>query len=174
MKKSISLLLFGLMFISLGALQAEPASLRQTTDLAADAAIAKRAGVPLMLIFSADNCIYCQRLESEVLNPGIASGQFDNRVLMRYLNIDAGGKINDFDGSRIRNRLFVSRYEVFATPTVVLLNHDGEPLAAPIIGYNGAEKYQQLIEAAITRAQNGLSPLGGPLHAGNNSYYSTY
>lgn len=166
MKKFQALLFLGFIFATRISLSADPLlPLKNSSDLAADAAIAKQSGVPVMLVFGASDCNYCKRLEDEVIKPGVVSGDLNNRVILHEVNIDDGGKITDFDDSQIRNRIFVSRYEVFATPTVVLVDHNGEPLSAPIIGYNGVEKYQQLMDEAIERAQLSLSTKNAPRHA---------
>jgi len=165
MKKLHSLLLIALLSLTRLALSADLPPLRSTSDLAADAALAKQTGVPVMLVFDSEDCKFCQRMKDEVLRPGINNGQFDHRVILRELDIDAGGKLTDFDGAPIRNRMFVSRYEVYATPTVILLGYRGELLSAPIIGYNGAEKYQHLIDDAIEHARIALHTRPSPLLA---------
>lgn len=41
---------------------------------------------------------------------------------IRELDIDCGGKIRDFDGEKIRTRIFVKRYGIYATPTLMLVD----------------------------------------------------
>jgi len=67
-----------------------------------------------------------------------------------------GGKITDFDGDRLRARLFLSRYEIFATPTLLFLGPDGRPLAEPIVGYNDPSSYRALLTDRLSRAQTAL------------------
>lgn len=121
-------------------------------DLSAAADQAQLAGNPVMLLFSANNCIYCERLRNELLDPMVQSGKLSSVVHLAEINIDQGGKISDFDGEPVRNRIFVDRYNVFATPTVLLVDYRGQALAQPIIGFNDASNYRPLLDRAILDA----------------------
>jgi len=135
-------------------------------DWSVEAAQAKGAGIPIMVIFSTDHCPYCVRLREEVLKPLIQNGALKGKVLIREFNIEEGGKITDFDGERIRSRIFVSRYKIYATPTVVLLDHHGKPLTEPIVGFNEADSYTNFLDEAISSAVMSLASLHGPRIAG--------
>jgi thioredoxin-related protein len=131
-------------------------------DWAAEASLAKRAGVPLMVVFSTHNCPYCVRLKNQVLLPLVKKGKLSKKVLLREFNIDVGGKITDFDGERVRSRVFVSRYDIYATPTVVLVDYEGEPLATPIVGYNEPDAYTEQLNETIDSATMTLAALRSP------------
>lgn len=118
-------------------------------DWAVEATAARESGIPIMVVFSTDDCHYCEKLKRDVLQPIVAQGRLAGKVHLREFNIDTGGKITDFDGDRIRSRIFVSRYDVFATPTVILLDHEGTPLSSPIIGFNSADEYTQNLNQVI-------------------------
>lgn len=123
-----------------------------TEDLSAEARQAQLDGNPVMLLFSANNCIYCERLRNELLDPMARSGKLSSTVHLAEINIDQGGKISDFDGEPVRNRIFVNRYNVFATPTVLLVDYRGQALAQPIIGFNDVSNYRPLLDQAILDA----------------------
>jgi thioredoxin-related protein len=143
---------------------AEPLDQIQTSrDWSVEASSARGAGIPIMVIFTADSCGYCTRLRDEVLQPLLRQGALKNKVLIREFDIDNGGKVTDFDGERIRSRIFVSRYEIYATPTVVLVDHLGRPLTEPIVGFNDADAYTEFLDHAISSAVMSLAALD-PLH----------
>jgi len=135
-------------------------------DWSIEASQARNAGIPIMVIFSTDHCPYCVRLREEVLQPLIENGALKGKVLIREFNIDDGGKITDFDGDRVRRRIFASRYEIYATPTVVLVDHHGNPLTRPIVGFNEADSYTEFLDEAISSAVMSLASLHGPRIAG--------
>lgn len=112
-----------------------------------------------MLVFTSGNCSYCERLKNELLEPLLQKGELDKSVRLREFSIDRGGKVIDFDGDRIRSRVFVDRYKVFATPTVVLLDHNGNTLSSPIVGFNSADSYIKLLGQVIDSAQPVPAPL---------------
>lgn len=132
-------------------ISASPAS-DKVTDWSAEAAIAKSKHQPIMLLFTSSECHYCDRLEREVIAPMRRGGKLAKRVHLREFNIDRGGKLVDFDGEKVRARLFVSRYQVYATPTVILIDHQGRPLSEPIVGYNGKPRYLPILQRAIERS----------------------
>ncbi|MCP3869104.1 MAG: thioredoxin fold domain-containing protein [Gammaproteobacteria bacterium] len=94
-----------------------------------------------MVVFSNPDCTYCVRLKKQVLVPLVRGGKLPSKVLLREFSIDRGGKITDFDGERVRTRIFLKRYNIYATPTVVFVDYKGEPLASPIVGYNEPDAY---------------------------------
>jgi len=131
-------------------------------DWSVDARQARSAGLPIMMIFSSDECIYCERLKQEVLSPMLQRDAFTGKVLIREIYIDSGGKVTDFDGERIRRRSFVNRYHVYATPTVVLVDFQGAPLVEPIVGYNNASSYSDSLDEAVSTALFSLTSISQP------------
>lgn len=131
-------------------------------DWETEASAARKAGIPLMVVFSTHDCTYCVRLKNQVLAPLVKSGKLPNKVLVREFKIDRGGKIVDFDGERVRARIFVKRYDIYATPTVLFVDYKGEPLASPIVGYNEPHAYTELLSENIDNATMTLAALRSP------------
>lgn len=115
-------------------------------DWSAEAAVARRFGTPIMVLFSGDDCGYCDRLKKEVLEPLMRRGELRGFARIRELDIDRGGKIKDFDGEKIRTKIFVKRYGIYATPTLMLVDYRGEVLGTPIVGFNTSEDYVPYLE----------------------------
>jgi len=164
---SRSLLALIILLLS-GSLSAAPQDKAQSTnDWAKEAELARQTGRPIMLLFSSDHCPYCVSLKAKVLAPLVQKGELKDNVLLREFNIDTGGKITDFDGERIRSRIFVSRYGIYATPTVFLVNPQGEPLTEPIVGFKDANAYKEHLNEAIDSAVMSLATIGNPRFAHN-------
>jgi len=125
-------------------------------DLSQAAEQARATGMPIMVVFGAEECPYCERMKKEFLIPQLQQGELQKKVLVREVDIQAAGKIGDFDGLRIRNGNFVHRYEVFATPTVVLVDPEGKVLTTPLVGYSDVQDYAQRLEQAINTAKHSL------------------
>ncbi|HEB96399.1 MAG TPA: thioredoxin family protein [Sedimenticola thiotaurini] len=124
---------------------------------------ASRAGErPILLIFTADDCSYCERLERQVIAPELRAGRLQKKALVRRFDIHRGGKIVDFDGDPVRSRIFVSRYQVFATPTVVLLDQRGALLTTPLVGFDNAADYRERLDLALDNARIALQAGNGP------------
>ena len=136
---------------------AEPEPLACASDWQHEAKLAEARGVPILVVFSADTCTPCDRLKHQLIEPMRASEQIAGRVHITEFDINRGGKVVDFDGERVRSGVFVARYDVFATPTVLLLDHQGHRLTDPLVGYDASEDYAHRLEDAITEAGIGLA-----------------
>jgi thioredoxin-related protein len=110
-------------------------------------------GVPVVVLVTEDGCGFCERLRREVLDdPGIRA-RLEEQAVLRGIDREAGGKVRDFDGERVRARLFLGRYEVFAAPTLLFLDPQGRTLAPALVGYGDLESYRGLLTERLRRAQ---------------------
>ena len=120
---------------------------------------------PIMVIFTSSDCGYCTRLKEEVILPMLERGDFRGRALVNEFDTDLGGKITDFDGERIRRRIFVTRYEVFAIPTVVFMDDQGGELTPSLVGFDQADTYLYNLERTLGSAKKALAALNEPRFA---------
>ncbi len=125
-------------------------------DMYSNQQVASSQQMPVMIMFAAEDCPYCEILESEVLRPMLISGEYGGKVLIRKYMIDDGGKIRDFDGKMIDSDDFAERYNVFVTPTLVFLGYQGQQLAETIIGVNTLELFAGRVDDAILESLNSL------------------
>ncbi len=121
---------------------------------------ARQIDLPILAIFVADECTYCKLLEKEVIQPKLKDGLYEGRFIVQVFDINTWKKIIDFDGTRVRGSLFAKRYGVFVTPTTLLLNHQGETLAKPIVGYRSQGNFKQRLDKAV--AESYISLLTSP------------
>ena len=152
-------LLAVLMFVAGSALGASSHSLpdHHTRDWSQVAGIARADMLPVVVLVSSPECGYCNRLKRDVLAPLQASGKLGKQAVWRELDLNSGGKLVDFDGERVRARIFVGRYQVFATPTLLFLGPDGIPLRAPLVGFNGKDAYGPLLDQALSESGRSAS-----------------
>lgn len=137
----------------LAALMAFPAAAQVNVstvkDLTVLASESKGKGVPILLMFSAPDCGYCTRLERDYLKPMITSGDYDDKIIIRKVQIGARAEVVGFDGNREAVEALAERYDVFVTPTVVFIGPDGNPLAEKLVGYSSPDFYGSYLDAAI-------------------------
>lgn len=105
--------------------------------------------MPILLLFASEDCGYCERLIQEVLLPFWAEHQQHPLAIIREMDFKQVGKLTDFDGELIRSRHFRKRYQVFATPTLVIIDTAGHLLADPIAGYDSKEAYTKRLNAIL-------------------------
>jgi len=156
--KAIILIFFGLHPSSLFAEQ----SRAFPPNFESEAAFATRQGVPHLVLFTANDCTYCDRLHTEVLKPGLEGENSTGQLHITEINIDRGGKVIDFDGAPVRGRIFVNRYQVIATPTAIFMTSNGTPLAKPVIGYRNKRTFLEALDKAspptIIQAKDTFTP----------------
>lgn len=128
-----------------------------TRDLAADADLALKQRVPLLLVFAQYHCGYCEKLDREVLNPYYRTGAFDGKAIVRRVMIDSYTTITDFDGARIATSDLVGRFKVSVTPTLLFVDALGHELVERTVGINSTDFFgaylDQSIDAALAKTR---------------------
>ena len=128
----------------------------EVKDLRAASQQAKEQGLVLMLEFSSDYCSYCRRLEEEYLKPMLRSTEYDDKVIIRRINLDSYIQLVNFDGRSLSPSQFAAQYNVFVTPTLVFLNDRGEELADPLVGLGTEGFFGAYIDQHIAQARSRL------------------
>jgi len=132
---------------------AQDVKVPEAYDLKALGEQSRQSGLPIILVFSDDNCSYCERLEEDVLRPMIFTGELKNHALLRKYKIDRLVTIRDFDGqSRDAERLSTSRH-VDVTPTVQIVDACGREIVPAIVGYQTPDFYPAYLMKAIEVSQ---------------------
>jgi thioredoxin-related protein len=111
---------------------------------------------PILVVFSTDTCGYCEKLKQEIIAPLSDDPKEGHKLLIREFDINRGGKMIDFDGESIRSRQFKQRYGIFATPTLLILDAEGHLLTDPLVGYNSAKAYRELLQASLVASYQAL------------------
>jgi thioredoxin-related protein len=126
---------------------------------------ARELCLPVVLLVTSPDCNYCERLRQEFLDAPATRGTLEKGAITQEISREEGGKVTDFDGERIRTQVFLARYGVFATPTLLFLSPSGEVLAPALVGYNGAASYDDLVTKRLNQAHHNLVSGERPSHA---------
>ena len=129
-----------------------PHALTHSKDLSRLASAAQAEGVPVLLMFSAPHCDYCQRLEREVLAPMAQGQERSPQVLMAKVESGAG-LLRDFNGQRLSADALADAYDIDVYPTLVLVDARGQALVPKIVGYQTPEFYPAYLELEIKTGQ---------------------
>ncbi len=114
----------------------------------------------LMLEFSSDYCPYCIRLEEDYLKPMLRSTQYDDKVLIRRIDLGGYTKVVNFDGQLMSPSKFAAQYDAYLTPTLIFVNHRGEELAEQLVGLGTEGFFSAYIDQHIEQARSKLLKSG--------------
>ncbi len=138
---------------------AKPSDLMTVNDLSSLAQEAQTAKLPILLFATAPHCRYCHQLERDVIQPMLKNKQYQQKVLMRRLDLGQD-TIVDFDGQTQDIMRVAKRYKAQLTPTIVFLAPDGSIIEDHILGVVAdIDQYGGMIDARLNSA---LSKLGNP------------
>lgn len=127
-----------------------PAQSENVPEVLDFAALGKEADqLPILLMFAATTCEYCERLEEEQLGPMIKSGNYLNRVVIRKHILDKVGYIKNFKGEAVSYTDFADSFDVDLTPTIMFLDKNGNKVHKNIYGYNGSDFFASRLDQAI-------------------------
>jgi len=127
------------------------------SDLSAIAKQASSKGLPILIVFSAEHCPYCELLEAEIIKPMILSGDYKDQVLIYKIMTDDSRDLRDFDGGSINADILTQRYGVYVTPTMLFVDGRGQELSERILGINTVEMFGGLVDQAIDTAKQRLA-----------------
>lgn len=122
------------------------------TDLRDEAGIARARNLVIMLEFSSEYCEYCRKLEALFLLPMQRNPNYDDKILIRSVSLDAYRTLVDFEGRSVDTREFAARYGVTLTPTLVFLDADGGELSEKLVGIWSEDFYGGFIDNRIAAA----------------------
>jgi len=126
----------------------------EITDLRKEAALARDKRLPILVMFSSDYCPYCKVMKSDFLKPMMFSGDYEQKILFRVLELRAGADVIDFDGKKVNAWEFAGRYKVQVTPTLVFLDFQGKQMAPKMVGLTTPDFFGGYLDDAITTAYN--------------------
>ena len=139
-------------------LRADDVTIQAVTDLESLGELARDRNLPVLIMFSQEECPYCTIMEEGYLKPMLRNRGYTDKVIIRQIRIDSFKTLTDFDGSRIEPDHLTSRYRAWVTPTLVFLNNKGEELAPKLVGIGTegffAGEIDNAIELALTRMRS--------------------
>lgn len=119
------------------------------TDFEKLSQLARRDGKVIMLEVTASYCDYCHLLEEEIIKPMLRSGDYEQTVFIRQLEIDGLYPVNDFSGQSTSHARVAERYKVILTPTLLFLDADGKEVAPRILGINSLDFFGAYVDEAL-------------------------
>lgn len=123
------------------------------TDLAATGRDIAADGSPLVVLYSQDNCSWCDKARSQLVPMSR-----DPKVSARFaqIDIDRSTPLTDFAGQRTSHSRFARDEGIRFTPMLVIYGPSGERLADPVVGMGAVDFYGDMVMKAIDQARQRL------------------
>ena len=116
-----------------------------------DGQIAQHKQTPILVMFSAPDCPYCEVVKREVIEPMSELEEYKNKVILRHVFYSSLEEIIDFSGRTSNHSKFSFTYGTSFYPTLMLLDHRGNILDKKI-GVTLVETYWTELDALIEQA----------------------
>ena len=126
-------------------------TLIEATDLAADSRLAAAKDMPLVVLYSRDDCSWCEKVRREHLGP--LSRDPAAPAVIRELHMDRATPVLDFAGRRTTSADFSRQMQARFAPTVMFHGPDGAALAESIVGFRLADFYAAYLDRAIEESR---------------------
>jgi len=134
-------------------------------DLRLDGAEAHARGAAVLVVFVAARCPYCDLALNEVLIPTSRNPDYRRKLVMRRVQTRSPQVLRDFDGKRLTQGEFAKRHGVVLVPTVMLFDHQGNPLTKPLVGITTVDHYGYELDLAIEAALARIGSTSGAMPA---------
>jgi thioredoxin-related protein len=121
-------------------------------NLAADGRQAAESKTPIVVMFSADHCPYCEQVRRDYIDPLPDDPQYGRRVLVRIVTTDGDSTLTDFNGVETTHTHFAVDQGVSLVPTVRFYGVNGEQLVPDLVGAILPDFYLDYLEGAINQA----------------------
>lgn len=127
----------------------QQAAVPAATDFATHGRRAASLDVPLVVLVSLRDCVYCGPIRQRELAPLVRSGKYE----VREIGMDSSATVRDFDGSTTTGVAWARTHGVKVSPTVLFLDTRGRPVADPLIGAGLPDFYGAYLDDAIARGR---------------------
>ena len=159
MLKQFLLLLCSLVLLSVSvhAEEGDVSPIKVIKDLRVEARLAEQKSLPLLILFSVEDCEFCAYIRSEYLEPMQVNTDYSNKVIIREIIANDFYYLRDFSGELIGADKLALRYKADLSPTVVIMDSKGRVLHEPIVGIVSRHYYDKQLDEAIDTALSKLS-----------------
>lgn len=121
-------------------------------DFTLEARTAQERNVPILVLFSRRNCVFCDQILKEFLVPMQHNAEYDTKVIMRRIDTGSGAKLRLFSGKTTTQALFAKENNIYLTPTIKLFDAQGNELVEPLIGLTTPDYYGGFLDQRIDEA----------------------
>lgn len=159
MKHIFNLFMAFTLYIASGhSIAAQFEELPDVQDFRIEAKEAKQKQAPILVLFMSGFCPYCEVALHDFLLPMKRNPEYENKVVLRQLDINSKEKLIDFQGKITTPIGFANKSKIWAVPTVMLFDSEGHELTN-IAGLLTVDFYRAYLDTAISESQERIKKL---------------
>lgn len=129
----------------------------ELTDLQKLAEQSEKKGLPIVLMFSAQWCEYCDVLKEHALNPMMKSGLYEGKLgLFRHVGIDEAEPLVLLNGERLKKSKWAYQLNADLTPTILFIDSRGQEVAERLVGISELTLFSALVHARLNEAYKNM------------------
>ena len=117
-----------------------------------EASVAKQQQKVLLVEFSTPWCEFCEALEQEVLEPLVRSNRYQNKVIIRKLEINDYSNVIGFDNRQYDTESISMQYKISLYPTLVFFDSEGNEISSRLVGIKTFDYIGEELDEAIVKA----------------------
>ena len=121
-------------------------------DLEQDADASRAEQMPILLIYTAEYCHYCDEVKASVFNLIFADPAYQDRILLREVRIDTNLDLVSFSGTATSHRSFSKTRGIRIVPTLEFLDGAGTPISPPLVGSGIPDYYGAYVDNGIEQS----------------------
>lgn len=137
-------------------------TLTKATDLTQDGAWVRQQQGVLVLMFSRQDCRYCEVVRRDYLIPLQHDARYREQVRIRQIDQDSAEPLRDFAGQMTRHDDYARLRRVRMVPVVLFVDEQGKSLTSPLVGLRLPDFYQSYLEDALNTALKARSATNPP------------
>ncbi len=117
---------------------------------------AENVNLPILLMFTAEDCEFCDAIRINYLQPMVKSGDYESTILIRQVYIEDYSYLRNAKGDLISGDVLAFKYNVDVTPTILFLSSTGHELAQRLIGISNIHYFGDTLDKHISMAKSAL------------------
>ena len=118
---------------------------------------AEKNNLPVLLLFTAEYCGYCEIIRDEFLLPMIRSGDYDSTILIRQVYVESYHHLRNEKGEEITGDVLAQKYNIKLTPTIVFIDSEGKELTERLVGVGNVYYFGGTLDNHIDQAVKTLN-----------------
>ncbi|MFK5894067.1 MAG: thioredoxin fold domain-containing protein [Pseudomonadota bacterium] len=126
--------------------------IKQIENIKIASQLAKEKKLPLLILFSMTHCPFCVLIKENFLIPMMISGDYNDKVIIREINIEENLEIIGLSGKQQASYRFANNMGVSLYPTMIFVDYQGCKLVDSIEGINTPSLFGGRIDDAIDTA----------------------